>query len=235
MGRLQSVTDHEILQAARKVIAKRGPDAFTLSEVAEEVGLSRAAIILRFKSTQALKVTIVTEQVGFFIDAMAQIQAKPGGDGLLEVAAFLGAYVGNRKGSASFFRSYSSNVQDRELVKLENQRGAALRAVMSRAMPKVSIDHEAAVDAFNAHIAGSIIVWLGSNDPDAYGFLVRRTKEWLRLVGIPFSESAGARPAVPRPKAAAAKPKAALKAAPAQAPKKTSRTKATLRAQREAS
>ena len=203
MGRLQSVTDHEILQAARKVIAKRGPDAFTLSEVAEEVGLSRAAIILRFKSTQALKVRIVTEQVEQFLEAMAKIEAEPGGDGLLQVAAFLGAYVGNRKGSASFFRSYSSNVQDRELVKLENDRGVALRAVVSRAMPKVSIEHDAAVDAFNAHIAGCIINWLASSEPDAYSFLVRRTKEWLRLVGIPYSEGAGAKPAIVKMKAAA--------------------------------
>jgi TetR/AcrR family macrolide resistance operon transcriptional repressor len=223
MGRLQSVTDQEILQAARKVIAKRGPDAFTLSEVAGEVGLSRAAIILRFKSTQALKVTIVRQQVGQFLDAIEKVQGKPGGDGLLEVAAFLGAYVGSRKGSAAFFRSYSSNVQDRELVKLESERGGALRAVISRVMPKVAIEHEAAVDAFNTHIAGSIIIWLGSNDRDAHAFLVRRTKEWLRLVGIPYSEGADDRLANARSKA-----KAARKALAAQEP----RTKAAPRSRR---
>jgi len=74
MARTQTVSDEEILQAARRVIHRRGYDAFTLSDVAEAVGLSRAAIILRFESTRGLKLRLATKMVHEFI---ARLEALP--------------------------------------------------------------------------------------------------------------------------------------------------------------
>src|SRR5581483_11914618 len=107
MGRPFTATDDDILQAAGKVIARRGPDGFSIAEVAADVGLSRAAIILRFKSTAALKVTLLNRMVEKFAAALRTLPQAPGGDNLLRLAAFIGGYIRSRESLASFFATYS--------------------------------------------------------------------------------------------------------------------------------
>lgn len=187
MARPQTVTDDEIFRAAREVIARRGADSFTLSEVAAEVGLSRAAIILRFKSTHALKVRLMTQMVDGFCHLLGNLPKTPSGDHLLELAAFIGARIQTPQSLSAFFIRYNTHMQDDELAKLEIKRGEALREAISRIMPKTAISHEAAVNAFSAHLTGSIMAWPSLQGVPARTHLVQRTMEWLALAGISFS------------------------------------------------
>ncbi|HMN46760.1 MAG TPA: TetR/AcrR family transcriptional regulator [Povalibacter sp.] len=189
MGRPFTASDDQILDAARTVISRRGPDAFSIAEVANEVGLSRAAIILRFKSTHALKVASLNDMVRQFAAILATLPQTPGGDNLLRVAAFIGGHMGSRESSVRFFANlYGSSVQDRELLQLERNRGAALDAAISKVMPETSVTRESAVLAFRAHLTGTITAWLTTDDPDSRSYLVMRTAEWLRLAQIGFSD-----------------------------------------------
>ena len=184
MARTPSVSDEEIFEAARGVIARCGPDAFTLAEVAEAVGLSRAAIILRFRSTQALKVALLSRLVEQFVAELDALPATSGADGLMAIASCIGQRVGSRRGSAGFFVRYGENVQDAELAALEQRRGAALRAKIMACMPAVSVSREDAAAAFSAHLTGSIVAWLGTDQADCRAYLRRRTRVWLRLTGM---------------------------------------------------
>jgi AcrR family transcriptional regulator len=197
MGRPFTASDEDILQAARKVIARRGPEAFSITEVASDVGLSRAAIILRFKSTHALKVTLLARMVEEFSAALRELPQTPSGDNILRLAAFLGGCIHGRQRLARFFSSYNTNIQERDLLELELRRGEALRAAVSSVMPAVAIAHDAAVAAFSAHLTGTIMAWLGGGEGDARHYIVMRTREWLALVGIPCSESVCQEPAQP--------------------------------------
>src|SRR5579864_2718623 len=96
MARPFTATDEDILNAAGRVIARRGPDGFSISEVAADVGLSRAAIILRFKSTHALKVTLLTRMVEQFAFALKALPQTASGDNVLRLAGFIGGYVRSR-------------------------------------------------------------------------------------------------------------------------------------------
>ncbi len=192
MARTPSVSDEEILEAAQQVILQRGVDAFTLSEVAEMVGLSRAAIILRFTSTQVLKITLLTRMVEQFVALVDALPKRsPGGNSLLAIAAFLGLHANSRELSASFWPVYHSNMKDPELAALEMKRGRALQAAIARAMPKTRIDHASAVAAFNAHLAGTLLTMVAEEGAEPRQHLVQRTKEWLRLANIAFDESTG--------------------------------------------
>lgn len=188
MARPFTASDEEILTAAESVLARRGADGFSMAEVAAEVGLSRAAIILRFTSTQALKVKVLSQLVDRFVEALDGLPQSASGDNLLHLAAFIGNHTGSREGSARFFANFSANLDDRDLLRLETRRGEALSAAISKAMPKIAIEHEDAVVAFRAHLTGTIFSWLGSSDSDARRYVVLRTKEWLKLAGIKFSE-----------------------------------------------
>jgi AcrR family transcriptional regulator len=192
MARPFTASDDDILHAARKVIGRRGPDGFSIAEVATEVGLSRAAIILRFKSTHALKLASLEKMVEQFAVALDVLPTTPSGDNLLQVAAFIGSYMHSRESSVRFFANYyGSNVQDRDLLKLEHQRGAVLDRAIGRVMPETVLERDSAVIAFRAHLTGSITTWLSLDDANSRRYLVMRTKEWLKLARIPFSERVG--------------------------------------------
>lgn len=187
MGRPVSVSDEQILSAAQRVLDRRGPAGFSMSEVATEVGLSRASIIGRFSGAQSLKVRLLSEYVDQFEVSLRALPKTPGGDGLLHVAAFMGSNVGSREGSAKYIANYASSVRDRALLTLENRRGEALNQAIAAVMPKVAIRHDAAVLAFRTHLTGCIVSWIGMNDADPRRYLVLRTEEWLELAGISFT------------------------------------------------
>jgi AcrR family transcriptional regulator len=190
MGRPFTASDEEILSAAGQVMARRGPDGFSIAEVAADVGLSRTAIILRFKSTHALKVTLLTRMVERFSAALQAVPKTPSGDNVLRLAAFIGGYVRSRESLASFFSTYNVNIQNPELLELELKRGRALRAAISSVMPEVAIDHQCAVNAFTAHLTGTIIAWQAADDHiDSRRFVVKRTTDWLGLAGVRYSEA----------------------------------------------
>jgi AcrR family transcriptional regulator len=189
MARPFTASDDEILGAARNVLATHGPDAFSVAAVASKVGLSRAAIILRFKSTHALKVALLGEMVQQFAAALDTLPQTPSGDNLLRLAAFIGSHTHSRESSMRFFANYySSNVRNRELLELERARGEALDRAISKVMPVSALQRSSAVLAFRAHLSGSIMAWLGLDDVDARGYLVSRTREWLKLAGLTCSE-----------------------------------------------
>lgn len=193
MARPQSVSDEAILSAAQRVISQRGYDAFTLSEVADEVGLSRAAIILRFKSTQALKLRLTSEAVDRFVQSIEALPLLRNGDGLLDLASFIGARISDRSRVGLFFRMHRANLGDKELAEIEHKRERAWRCAISDRMPKVSISHESAVAAFAAHLAGSILSWEAESERDGAAYLVKRTEEWLTLAHIPFGRRSRSR------------------------------------------
>jgi AcrR family transcriptional regulator len=189
MGRPFTASDDEILRAAGAVIARRGPDAFSISEVATEVGLSRGAITLRFKSTHALKVTLLKRMVQEFTSALATLPNSASADHLLQLAAFLGRFIPDRQSLVNFFSAYSVNIQHSDLRELELERSEALAATISRLMPKVAIDHQSAVTAFAAHLTGTIMAWMAHDEEDSGSYLVARTRKWLALAGIPASDA----------------------------------------------
>lgn len=188
MARPQTVSDEEILLAARRVISSSGYDRFTLSEVAKAVGLSRAAIILRFKSTHDLKIALIKHMTAMFQDVLDRLPVFRSGDGLLVLVGFIGEVIAERDRLAGFMQSVQSDLNDAELLALEVKRVEVLRKAISDRMPEVGIDHQSAVIAFDANLGGSIMQWQVEKEVSAFDFLVERTRAWLSLVGIEYSQ-----------------------------------------------
>ncbi len=191
MARPLSATDDEILQAAQQVLMRRGLNGFSVSEVARELGLSRTAITLRFKSADALKRTLIKRNAKSFEARIASLRVERGAAGLLLIADMIGQMVGGRENFSSFMMRYTANVKDPILLELEEQRGVILRSCVARAMPETAIATEDAVDAFMAHLTGSLLNWQTRTESDAREFLRRRVRNWLALVGIPIEEEQG--------------------------------------------
>ncbi len=75
MSRRRTIPDASVLQAAYRVISRRGPRQFTLADIAEESGLAPATLIQRFGSKRGLLL------------ALAQAAAEGAGDCFAKVRA----------------------------------------------------------------------------------------------------------------------------------------------------
>ncbi len=188
MARPKTASDEAILQAAHRVFVRRGYDGFTLSEVAREVGISRAAIIQRFESTHALKMTLTRSMVDQFCKLMDSLPVSRDGDALVSLTAFIGQMVADRQQLGFFMQNLAADMNDEALAKLEAERGRALYTAIAVRMPELTLPHESAVKLFAAHLGGALMQWqLEPEHIDARTYLVERTRAWLDLAGVRYS------------------------------------------------
>jgi AcrR family transcriptional regulator len=190
MARPLSASDDQILDIAYDVLRRRGADGFTVSEVAREIGLSRAAITLRFKSGEELKRILLQRQIKQFKVHIDALTIRRGGAGLLAIAEMIGGMIGGRDRFSHFMMRYLPANTDSELFRMEEQRGKLLRDAVGAAMPETAIGKAAAIDAFMAHITGTLLYWQLSEGADVKAFLRKRTLNWLKLSRIPVVEDA---------------------------------------------
>ncbi|AMO72519.1 TetR/AcrR family transcriptional regulator [Sphingorhabdus sp. M41] len=189
MARPLSATDDQIMEAAQKVLALRGPNGFSVSEVARELSLSRAAITLRFKSAQNLKQIVLLRNAELFRARLKGLQLRKGAEGLVEIAELIGEMSGGRQNFSDYISRYAANVNDPDALEIEQQRGQIMREAILKVMPETVVLPEDAADAFMAHLTGSLMNWQGRTNISASSFLKERTIKWLRLVGISCDES----------------------------------------------
>lgn len=189
MARPQLASDEEILSAAERVLVKLGGHLFSIAAVAEEVGLSRAAIILRFKSTEALREEVVRRMVQAFVERMEAIDEGRSGNALLVVANAVGAQIAKRDRGTGFFAGNTSNQSGTMMRELARVRGETLGRAIAKAMPKIRIAASDAVSLFSSHLAGTVLAWQSQTDADPQAFLIERTCKWLDLAGIAYDAS----------------------------------------------
>jgi AcrR family transcriptional regulator len=188
MARPQTATDEEILSAARDVLERRGHDGFTLSEVADLVGLSRAAITLRFKNALHLKVRVMETHMEQSVKLLSSLPTSPSGESLIEMAAFLGGLVKNRSTQeyATLLSVLGGNLRTPELAQSWWISYGLLARHMGRCMPDTAIPKENAIASLFAYLFSVPLISQNSNSPDLSDLLASHTKIWLKLAHIPF-------------------------------------------------
>lgn len=134
MPRPKLKSDDEVLEAATVVLKRCGPIEFTLSGVAKEVGLSRAALIQRFTNRDTLLVRMMergVEQVRHYLNA---IPIGAGPQGLWEFLQVLVRSMNTRNDFSVNYLISWYELQVPELRTLAIQRN---RAVVEGDCPQV--------------------------------------------------------------------------------------------------
>ena len=186
MARPLTATDDDIVQAAYAVVRRAGYDGFTISEVARDLGLTRAAITQRFGGADQLKAIVCRLMAEQLEDLIDQLAAVPGPEGLLEFATFLGGMIGSRENLSSFLQGYSRTIHDEVRLQLEERRGRAMRLAIQRVMPPCNVTPETASDMFMTFMSGSMLAWKSGRSDDAISYLQERTLQWMQLAGIKY-------------------------------------------------
>lgn len=184
MARPLSVTDDNVISAASAVVNRVGFDGFTISEVAREVGLTRAAITQRFGDAGKLKTLVRLEKAERFEHMLAELRAAPGPDGILEIAAFLGNLVGSRTNLSLFMQEYSASIDDKVRMEVEHRRGLAMRNAIIRVMPPCNVEPDIAAELFQSFMSGSMLSWQATRSGDAQCFLRERARQWMQMMGL---------------------------------------------------
>jgi len=149
MPRPRSITDDQILAATVTAIGRHGPARLTLAHIADEAGVSPAALIQRFGSKAALLAAVAThgsERAEAVFDDAAARSATPLA-ALREALMDLAGSIGDRSEFANHMAMLQLDLTDPEL----HQRAADQAAVVRRRIEALLVEAAAAGHLACAH------------------------------------------------------------------------------------
>lgn len=197
MPRPKLKSDDEVLEAATAVLKRYGPISFTLSEVANEVGLSRAALIQRFTNRDTLLVRMMERSVGQVRVHLDAMPAGAGPEGLWDFLQVLVRSMSTRYDFSVNFLISWYELQVPELRKLSIERSrSVVEGIRKRLPPGAPAGAELLLHSV---IAGATTQW--ATDP--YGELADHVLAQIAAVlRLMFPDHKGFRgsPARRRPK-----------------------------------
>lgn len=180
MPRPKLKSDDEVLAAATDVLKRCGPISFTLSEVAKEVGLSRAALIQRFTNRDTLLVRMMERgvaQVRVHLDAMP---ADPGPEGLWDFLQVLVRSMSTRYDFSVNFLISWYELQVPELRKLAIERNRAVVGAIRERLPSGA--RAGAELLLHSVIAGATTQWAAEPHGELADHVLAQIAAALRLM-----------------------------------------------------
>jgi TetR/AcrR family macrolide resistance operon transcriptional repressor len=161
MPRPKTVSDREVLTAALQVLGSRGP-GFTLTDLAEQVGLSRATLIQRFGDRSAILVRMAEQEVA---ETRAWLDSLPVGQGPQALWHFLQQVVGSMGSGEGFsvrVTVAALEAEDPALRRLAGERYGLVQQAIAVRLPQSPARTQTALH-LHAIIAGATMQWVASD------------------------------------------------------------------------
>ena len=184
MPRPKLHSDDEILTIAQQVLVAKGPAAFTLTDVAQAVGVSRAAIIQRFENKATLHRKVMERSTQEVRDYFAGLAIVEGVGALREMLSDLIGGLGSGEGFAGYLLLEWSDVHDDELNRLARERNRLVREAIEMRLP-TSETRKVQASLIQAVIQGATMQWLIEQDGPLNAFVLMQTE---RLIESLFPE-----------------------------------------------
>lgn len=182
MPRPKLHSDEFILDTALSVLLRKGPSAFTLSDVAEAVGISRAALIQRFKDKATLHHKVMERTTQEVRDYFAKADYQKGLDPLWAMLKDLIAGMGSGLGTEGYLLLLWADIQEPPLRALAAERNRlVLTAIQSRLPDKPHAPGPVA-GLIQAVIQGACMRWLVEPKGELATFMAEQTREILTIL-----------------------------------------------------
>lgn len=182
MPRPKLHSDAAILDTAMGVLLRKGPSAFTLSDVAEAMGMSRAALIQRFTDKSTLHLRVMERMTQGVRDYFASAGSGKGLEPLWAMLKDLIAGMGSGAGTEGYLLLLWGDVQAPELRALAAERNElVLQAIQDRLPPGTAAPAETAA-LVQCVIQGACMQWLVTPQGDLSAFMTERTRQVLSLL-----------------------------------------------------
>ena len=182
MPRPKLHSDDTILAAAQKVLLTKGPSSFTLSDVANEVGISRAALIQRFTDKKTLHFKVMERSTQEVRDYFAAAPKEIGLDPLWAMLTDLIDGMGAGDDFAGYLLLEWNDVVDQELNRLARERNALVLTAIHERLPGEPHDPAIAALLIQSVIQGACMQWLIAKQGPLNTFVIDQTRRILSVL-----------------------------------------------------
>jgi TetR/AcrR family transcriptional regulator, macrolide resistance operon repressor len=182
MPRPKIHSDEEVLRKAKAVLLQEGPAAFTLSDVAKAVGISRAALIQRFQDKATIHHRIMeqmTEEVREFF------ASSSGGRDIESLWRFLKDMITGMDAEVaaeSYLLLFWGDIIDPHLRKLALERNELVRRAIEGRMPLRPHDPKRASGLVQSVIQGSYMRWMVCKQGRLAAFMLKEVRQILSVL-----------------------------------------------------
>lgn len=182
MPRPKLHSDEFILDTALNILLRKGPSAFTLSDVAETVGISRAALIQRFKDKATLHQKVMERSTQEVRDYFASASPKRGLDPLWAMLKDLIAGMGSGAGTEGYLLLLWGDVQEPSLRALAAERNRLVLKAIEARLPDRPHPPEQTAGLIQTVIQGACMQWLVEPEGTLAAFMTGRTRMLLSIL-----------------------------------------------------
>lgn len=160
MPRPKTVSDEDVLAAAIEVLAARGT-SFTLSELADRVGLSRATLIQRFGDREAILLRMARHEVDATRAWLAGLPVDTGKDALWRFLQLIVESMGPGDGFSVRVAVAALEAETPQLRVLAGKRYELVQQAIAMRLPD-GPDRIETARHLHAIIAGASMQWVAS-------------------------------------------------------------------------
>lgn len=161
MPRPKTISDDAVLAAALEVLASQGT-GFTLTQLAEKVGLSRATLIQRFGDRDAILLRMAKHEVALTRSWLNSLPVDMGRDGLWHFLEEIVGSMGQGEGFGARITIAALEIDDPALRALASERYALVQAAIAARLPEGPDRPQLAIH-IHAVIAGATMQWAASD------------------------------------------------------------------------
>jgi TetR/AcrR family macrolide resistance operon transcriptional repressor len=159
--RPKTVSDEDVLSGALAVLGARGT-AFTLTEVAEHVGLSRAALIQRFGDRDAILLRMAEHEVALTRRWLESLPVETGQEALWRFLETIVGSMGAGEGFSVRVAIAALETESPRLRLLAGQRYRLVQEAIAARLPQRA-DRMEQARHLHALIAGASMQWVATN------------------------------------------------------------------------
>lgn len=182
MPRPKLHSDDTILARAQQVLVEKGPSNFTLTDVAKAVGISRAALIQRFRDRGTLHLKVMERSTEEVRDYFAVAPKQTGLGPLWAMLKNLIDGMGAGEGFAGYLLLEWSDVTDPALNALAAERNRLVRREIAIRLPETPHDREMAASLIQSVIQGASMQWLIEKHGALNAFVTAQTRRILEVL-----------------------------------------------------
>ena len=181
MARTKIISDEAVLEAASRVMRRRGPSDFTLADVAAEAGIAAATLIQRFRDKPGLVVRAAAHDNARFAHLLANAPKGVGAEAVVDLFWSLTPGDSDEDALASQLLWIRQDLRDPKLNLLARPRLRLLREAVAARLPPMAVAPDLAVRLVEAQWQGALSQWGVEPRGRLADFVTESLTAWLEI------------------------------------------------------
>jgi AcrR family transcriptional regulator len=177
MPRPKTVSDEAVLTGALAVLAARGAE-FTLTDLAEHVGLSRATLIQRFGDRDAILLRMAQHEVALTRSWLDSLPVEAGQGALWRFLTTIVESMEPAQGFSARVAIAALEIRDPRLRVLAGQRYELVQRAIALRLPD-GPDRKAQAGHIHAIIAGATMQWVATDGSTGLSAFILDRLRWF--------------------------------------------------------